>query len=101
VKACRKLGPGGKAGDTSGGSAGYPRKWARRQGFIGGRRFGSGKRRRWCAARGKEPRCHRETEIFGVPVVRQGASVDSLDGLAFRLNRLAQASTRAECSGRP
>jgi hypothetical protein len=38
---------------------------------------------------------------FGLPVVRQEASVDSLDGLAFRLKRLAQASTRAQCSGRP
>jgi hypothetical protein len=54
-----------------------------RQGFIGGRRFGSGKRRRWCVVCGKESRCHRDTEIFGVPVVRQEVSVDSLDGLAF------------------
>lgn len=55
----------------------------RRTGLIGGRRFGSGKRRRWRAVCGKGPRC------------RRGASVRT--GVSKRCDRKCQCPDHSAC----
>jgi len=58
VKACRKLGRGGKAETPVAAQAlmiQAPARVMMQMGFVGGRRFGSGKQRRWFVACGKDP----------------------------------------------
>lgn len=93
------------------------------EGLIGGRRFGLGKRQRWCAACGKGPSGSGETRpsrradgtVRGSRALRTAvdesrsrgrqrdteASVEGFRGLAPRLNRPTRASTEPQKHGPP